>query len=263
MEIAELLLTGRVAVVTGGGTGIGRATAKLLAARGADVAIAGRTPETLEATAKEIWAESGRRCLVVKGDVTSPEDAARIVSSTVAELGRLDILVNNAGRPSHGLLRQMSPETWNQDLALNLSAAFYCSQAAFPHLRRGGHGAVINICSLGGTDGLTGMAAYSVAKAGLIMLSDVAAAEWGPLGVRVNTVTPGFTLTETAAAAFEKSGFDYMGASQAYPLRRPGKPEEVAEAVAFLASDAASYVTGENIVVGGGPTIGGMVAVDE
>lgn len=156
----------------------------------------------------------------------------------------------------------MTPETWQKDVALNLNAAFYCSQAAYPHLKASGEGTIVNISSLAGVHGTTGVGAYSAAKSGLQMFTRVASAEWGPQGIRVNAVACGMIATPLAQANWAKTGFDAAGACEAFPLRRPGRPEEVAHAVLFLASDAASYITGETLTVGGGPQLKGMIDTD-
>jgi NAD(P)-dependent dehydrogenase (short-subunit alcohol dehydrogenase family) len=255
-------LTGRVAIVTGGARGIGKAIALLLAKAGADVVIAGRRQEPLDDTATEIAKATGRRCIGVSTDVREAEQASALIDRTIAEFGRLDILVNNAGRGSHAPLRKMAAEVWDNDVSLNLNAAFYCAQAAYPHLSANGNGAIINISSLAGVHGTMGVGAYSAAKAGLQQFTRVAAAEFGPKGVRVNCVAPGMIATEIAQRGWAKTGFDAMAACQSFPLRRPGKPEEVAQAVLFLVSDAASYITGETLTVGGGPQLKGMIDTD-
>lgn len=255
-------LNGRVALVTGGGTGIGRATALLLAERGADVAVAGRRRDPLDATAAEIEA-LGRKALGIGADVRKVEDARAMIEAVIARFGQLDILVNNAGGAhGHVPLAKMDPAKWDRDVQLNLSAAMYCSQAALPHLKAR-KGCIVNISSLAGMHGTLGVGAYSAAKAGLQMFTRVCAAEWGPSGVRVNCVAPGMIATELARKNWEKTGFDANGASRAFPLRRPGEPQEVAQMVAFFASDAASYITGESVSVGGGPQLGGMIRTDD
>jgi len=256
-------LSGRVAVVTGGGTGIGRNTALLLAERGADVVVAGRKAEPLEEAASAIRA-LGRRALAVPTDVRKAEAAQALIDATIAEFGRLDILINNAGG-AHGHigLSKMDLSKWDSDIQLNLSAAQYCSQAAFPHLKKT-RGNIVNISSMAGVNGTQGVGAYSAAKAGLQMLTRVMAAEWGPRGIRVNCVAPGMTATEAAAEGWDKRGYDASAVAKvAFPLGRYGEMREVAQAIVFFASDAASYVTGETLAVGGGPPIKGMVEVDE
>ncbi|MFC0204931.1 SDR family NAD(P)-dependent oxidoreductase [Novosphingobium soli] len=260
--LQEFDLSGRVALVTGGGTGIGRAIALLLAKRGANVALAGRKRAPLDGVVAEVEA-LGRRGLALEADVRELARAQAMVESAATHFGRLDILVNNAGGAhGHVGLAKMDPAKWDRDLQLNLSAAMYASQAAFPHLRRH-RGSIVNVSSVAGMHGTQGVAAYSAAKAGLQMLTRVAAAEWGPAGVRVNAVAPGMTATEKARAGWEKTGFDADSAAHVFPLGRYGLPEEVAQVVAFLVSDAASYVTGEAIAVAGGPVLGGMVKVDD
>lgn len=256
-------LNGRVAIVTGGGSGIGKVAALLLAEAGADLVIAGRKQERLDTAAAEIVAETGRRCIGVSTDVRDPDAAKALIDAALAEYGRLDILINNAGRGTHAPLRTMTAEAWNNDVALNLNAAFYCAQAAYPHLRAHRNGAIVNISSLAGVNGTMGVGAYAAAKAGLQQFTRVAAAEFGPHGVRVNCVAPGMIATELAQKGWAKTGFDASAACQAFPLRRPGTPEEVARAVLFLASDAASYITGETLTVGGGPQLKGMIDTEE
>jgi NAD(P)-dependent dehydrogenase (short-subunit alcohol dehydrogenase family) len=255
-------LGGRVAIVTGGGTGIGRATALLLAERGAAVAVAGRRREPLDSAVDEIEAAGGK-ALAIEADVRKPESAQAMVEAVMAGLGRIDILINNAGGAhGHVPLAKMDLAKWDRDIQLNLSAAMYCSQAALPYLKAS-KGCVVNISSLAGMHGTQGVGAYSAAKAGLQMFTRVCAAEWGPAGVRVNCVAPGMIATELAMRNWEKTGFDAMGASRGFPLRRPGEPREVAQMVVFFASDASSYITGESVSVGGGPQIGGMIRVEE
>ncbi len=258
----EFDLAGRVAIVTGGGTGIGRATALLLARRGADVAVAGRKLEPLERTAAEIREGHGRRSLGVPADVRQPDQTQALVDRVAAEFGRIDILVNNAGGAGrHMALAKLPAAAWDRDVQLNLSAAHYCAQAAFAHLKAS-KGCIVNISSLAGMHGTKGVGAYSAAKAGLQMLTRVLAAEWGPHGIRVNCVAPGMIATELARAGWEKQNFDAMAACKDFPLRRYGEANEVAQAIAFFASDAASYITGETLAVCGGPQIKGMVEVE-
>ena len=258
----EFDLSGRVALVTGGGTGIGRATAILLAERGADVAICGRRADKLD-EAVERLRETGRRAIAVAADVRKPEDCQRLVDSVVAEFGRLDILINNAGGAhGHTPLARMDLAKWDRDVQLNLSAAMYCSQAALPHLRES-QGCVVNVSSLAGVNGTAGVGAYSAAKAGLQMFTRVSSSEGGAYGVRVNCIACGMIATEAARKGWEKSGFDAAGASaRSFALGRYGEMREAAQAIVFMASDASSYVSGETLAVGGGPKLGGMIALD-
>ncbi|TCM22279.1 3-oxoacyl-[acyl-carrier protein] reductase [Novosphingobium sp. PhB165] len=255
-------LTGRAALVTGGGTGIGKEVARLLAQRGADVMLVARRADRLEAAAREIAEETGRRVASLSCDVTDADAATAMVQEAADRLGRLDVLINNAGMSSFSALSKMAPELWDKDVRLNLNAAFYVSHAAIAHLKAHGNGAVVNVSSLAGINGTVGCGAYSAAKAGLQMFTRVAAAEWGPAGVRVNCVAPGMIATELAKRGWAKVGFDATDACKVFPLRRPGTPLEVAQAIAFLASDAASYNTGETLTVGGGPQLKGMIDAD-
>jgi NAD(P)-dependent dehydrogenase (short-subunit alcohol dehydrogenase family) len=256
-------LSGRVAVVTGGGTGIGRDTALLLAERGADVVVAGRRAEPLEEAAAAIR-KLGRRALPVPTDVRKAEAGKALIEAAIGEFGRLDILINNAGGAhGHVGLAKMDLAKWDRDVQLNLSAAMYCAQAAYPHLRKT-RGNIVNISSMAGVGGTQGVGAYSAAKAGLQMLTKVMAAEWGPSGIRVNCVAPGMTATEAAELGWEKRGYDAAAAAkESFSLRRYGAMREVAQAIAFFASDAASYITGETLAVGGGAKIGGMISVED
>ena len=254
--------SGKVVVVTGGGSGIGEVTATAFLHAGAKLAIAGRKADRLEAAAAKMRAESGGEVLCVPTDVRIQKDCQAMVAAVVAKFGRLDVLINNAGGGWHAPLRSMTAEAWNRDIGLNLNSAFFCSQAAFPHLKASGNAAVVNISSLAGVNGTMGVGAYSAAKAGLQMLTRVASAEWGPHGIRVNAVACGMIATPLAKANWAKTGFDATGACTAFPLRRPGEPEEAAQAVLFMASDSASYITGETLTVGGGPQLKGMIDVD-
>lgn len=256
-------LSRRVAIVTGGGSGIGRATARLLARRGADVAIAGRRPEKLELAAERIREESGRRCLAVPTDVRKPEQCLELMEKVAAEFGQIDILINNAGGAhAHVALSKIDLGKWDRDVQLNLSAAQYCSQAALPHLKKS-KGCIVNVSSLAGVHGTQGVGAYSAAKAGLQMFTRVASAEWGPAGVRVNCIACGMIATEAAREGWEKRGYDAMAACEIFPLGRYGEMDEAAQAITFFASDASSYITGETLSVGGGPQIGGMIVLEE
>jgi len=255
-------LAGRVAVVTGGGTGIGRVTAMLLAERGADIALAGRRPGPLDKVAAAIRETTGRRCISLPTDVRRADEARAMIEAVAHEYGRIDILVNNAGTPiQHMSLADMPAEIWELDVSLNLSAAQFCSQPALPYLSTSGNGAIVNVSSLAGVNGTMGVGAYSAAKAGLQMLTRVMAAEWGPRGVRVNCVAPGMIATETSQANWQEQNYDAMAACQSFPLRRYGESIEVAQVIAFLAADVSSYVTGETLPVGGGPQMSGKIDV--
>lgn len=248
-------LRGRVAIVTGGGEGIGQATAHLLARCGADVVIAGRTEATLLQTAREIADATGRQCLGVATDARDEDQVKRLVARTIEVFGRLDILVNCVGWSTHGPMSTMSTETWKGDFELNIDTSFFCAREAAQHFLAQGSGSIVNVSSVAGSDGVTGLGAYSSAKAALQMFTRVAAAEWGPQGVRVNCVAPGLIATDNAMKAFAAAKLDLEAICGRFPLRRAGTPEDVANAIVFLASDAAAYITGVTLLVNGGPTL--------
>ncbi len=259
----EFDLSGRVAVVTGGGTGIGRDTALLLAERGADVVVAGRRLEPLEEAAGKIR-KLGRRALAVPTNVRKPEECKALIEATIAEFGKLDILINNAGGAhGHVGIAKMDLAKWDRDVQLNLNAALYCSHAAYPYLKAS-KGCVVNISSQAGVGGTQGVAAYSAAKAGLQMLTKVMASEWGPVGIRVNCVAPGMTATEAAELGWQKRGYDAAAAAKdSFALKRYGTMREVSQGIVFFASPAASYITGETMAIVGGSKIGGMISVED
>jgi 3-oxoacyl-[acyl-carrier protein] reductase len=248
----------RVAVVTGGGTGIGAATAMLLAAQGADVAIAARTVPDLERTAERIEAQSGRRCLVVPTDVKDETQVVAMIERSANELGRLDILVNNAGGTRMGPLRSLPTKAWDASFDLNVRSAYVATREAGTHFLNQRSGAIVNVSSDAGTYGVRGGAHYSAAKAALQMFTEVTAAEWGSYGVRANCVAVGGIASERATAAWEVAGIDPAAIGEGAMLRRVGRPEEVAAAILFLVSDAASYVTAQTISVDGGHPMGGI-----
>ncbi len=245
----------KTVIVTGGGTGIGAVTAALFAASGAQVVIAARDSDRLTDRAEAI----GHGCVAIPADVTQEAQCQILIAKTAERFGKIDVLVNNAGGGRHAPITKFRTDKWLADFDLNIHSAFYCARAAAEHMIEAGHGAIVSISSLAGINGTMGVAPYSAAKAGLQMFTRVAAAEWGPKGIRVNCVAAGMIATELAQANWTKAGYDASSACQAFPLRRPGQPGEVAQAVLFLASDAASYITGETLVVGGGPQLKGMI----
>jgi 3-oxoacyl-[acyl-carrier protein] reductase len=251
-------LHGRVAIVTGGGTGIGAATAAVLAEHGADVAIAARTLQDLDRTAASIEAESDRRCLVVPTDVKDEAQVVRMVERTVAELGRIDILVNNAGGTRMGPLRDLPSKAWDASFDLNVRSAYVATREAGAHFLEQGSGVIVNVSSDAGLHGVRGGAHYASAKAALQMLTKVTAAEWGPHGIRANCVAVGGIATERASRAWEVAGIDPDAIGSGTMLRRIGRPDEVAAAILFLVSDAASYITAQTISVDGGHSMGGI-----
>ena len=268
----EIDLSGRVAIVTGGSRGLGRADALTLARAGADVVIADIQVESdsgegaarygalaqaarsqgivyTEQTAEEIRG-LGRQALAVRCDVTDRAQVAALVDTTVSELGGLDILVNNAGMLDHlGRLPDQAPELWERDLAVNLTGAFNCAQAVWPHLVERGWGRIVNMSSVAGTLGGFGQASYSTTKAGLLGLTRTLALEGARHGITCNAIVPGIIGTEAFRFGSEEMN-ERMARRTAF--RRPGEPQDVANAVAFLCSDLAAYVTGVGLNVSGG-----------
>jgi NAD(P)-dependent dehydrogenase (short-subunit alcohol dehydrogenase family) len=250
-------LSGRVALVTGGGTGIGAATAMLLAKHGADVAVAARTVADLERTAADIETASGRRCLVVPTDVKVEEQVAAMVDRTVSDLGRIDILINNAGGTRMSPLQDIPMRGWDSVYELNVRSAYVATREAGVHFRAQGSGAIVNISSDAGIHGVKGGAHYASAKAALQMFTKVTAAEWGRYGIRANCIAVGAIASERVVEAWKVAGIDQSQFARV-PLGRVGRPEEVAWAILFMASGAASYITGQTFAVDGGPNLGGI-----
>jgi 3-oxoacyl-[acyl-carrier protein] reductase len=248
---ASWTLAGKVALVTGASRGIGRATALLLAARGASVAINYAGNEAAARAVEASITAEGGRALVVGFDVSDPAAVDRGVDAVVKGLGALHILVNNAGISIDALLMRASPEDLARTLDVNLKGAFYCSKAASrPLLRARADGRIINVTSVIGEQGNAGQAMYAASKAGLIGLTKSLARELAPRGVTVNAVAPGFIATDMTDAAIKADARDAL--LKQIPLARIGGAEEIAEAIAFLAAPAASYITGHVLRVNGG-----------
>jgi len=253
-------LEGRTAFVTGGSRNIGRAIALAFAAEGADLVLNTRANrEELEAVAEECR-RRGARVVCVLGDIGDPDAVERMVREGLAGLGAIDVLVCNAAVRPHRPLTETSLEEWHRVLAVNLHSAFYLARAVVPGMRQRGRGSII---ALGGQSSLTGRpgtAAVTAAKTGLLGLVRALAAELGPDGIRVNMVVPGTIDTERRYAEwypeFREAGPGAPERLKRIPLGRLGRPEEIAEACLFLASDASAYVTGDTIRVMGGAVIG-------
>ena len=245
---------GRVAVVTGGGRGIGAATARRLAAEGAEVFVLEVDVASAEATAESIRAEGGR-AHAVSCDVSSRESVEAAVAAVVAAAGRLDVLVNNAGITRDNLLFKLSDEDWSAVIDVNLTSVFLMCRAVQAQMVPARYGRIVNLSSRSAL-GNRGQANYAAAKAGIQGLTATLAIELGPFGITVNAVAPGYIATPMTAATAERVGVDpeehQRLAAERTPLRRVGRPEEVAAVIAFLASDDASYVSGQTLYVNGG-----------
>lgn len=252
----QLNFTGRVAIVTGGATGIGYATALQLARLGASVVICSRTVDELEAAASRIAQESGSRCLAVPTDVKNEDAVIALIQRTIDEFGRVDVLINNAGGTRMGPLESIPTKGWDSIFDLNVRSAYFATREAGRHMMAQKSGAIVNISSGAGETGVRGGAHYSAAKAALQMFTRVTAAEWGKHGIRVNCVAAGAIASPRVLEAWKVAGLEDMG--KAIPLRRTGTPDEMANTIVFFASDAASYITGQTIGVNGGPALGGI-----
>lgn len=240
-------LTGRVAFVTGAARGIGLAIATALGQRGARVALADVDLPALETAAQSL----GERAMAVEADVSRQADVRRAIGRTVERFGGLDILVNNAGICPLRDFSEVTEEEWDRVMAINLKGAFFCCQAALPHVRKSGErGRVVNISSVAGqSGGVLAPIHYSASKAGLIVLTKTLARILAPDHATVNCVAPGTTATELTAAWAEAL---QERVRSAIPLGRFGQPEEIAEAVCFLVSDKAGFITGATLDVNGG-----------
>jgi NAD(P)-dependent dehydrogenase (short-subunit alcohol dehydrogenase family) len=250
-------LTGKVALITGGGSGIGEAVARRFVAQGAKVGIIGRRAAPLQALAKEIGA------LALPGDVSDQASVDDAVAKLVKEYGGLDIVVNNAGISVVASFEDLDDAGWNSVMETNLNGTRRAARAAVPHMRKRGGGAIVNISSIGSLFASRNNAAYTTAKAGLNGLTMALARDFGPENIRVNAICPGWVDTPMLAGLL-----DFMSAQrkitkdevrallvQFNPLNRLGKPDEIAKCVEFLATDASSFVTGTTLLVDGGQAI--------
>src|SRR6478736_2062394 len=268
----DIDLSGRVAFVTGGSRGLGRADALTLARAGADVVVADLLVESelseetdrygalatvarqqglvhTEETVEEIR-RMGRRAIAVRCDVTDRAQVDAAIERAVAELGSVDILVNNAGTLDHAAqFQHQSPELWERDLRVNLTGAFNCAQSVWPHMREQRWGRVVNMASVAGTLGGFGQASYSTTKAGLLGLTRTLAMEGARYGITCNAIVPGVIGTEAFNMANAEMNERIVKRTA---LKRPGEPQEIANAIAFLCSDLASYITGVELNVSGG-----------
>ncbi|MEC9377987.1 MAG: 3-oxoacyl-ACP reductase FabG [Candidatus Latescibacterota bacterium] len=245
-------LSGKIAIVTGGSRGIGRAIALRLAASGADVAVCARNAEAAAETATLV-AQVGARSLARSVDVTDAEQVGDLVKEVSDQLGGPDILVNNAGITRDNLLMRMKEEDWDAVLETNLKGAFTCSKAVARPMMKARSGRIISISSVVGIVGNAGQANYAASKAGLIGFSKSLARELASRNITVNVVAPGFVPDTGMTGDLTEAAVEGMMTN--VPLSRPGTPEEVADAVEFLASDRSAYVTGQVLAVDGGMTM--------
>lgn len=248
----DFSVAGKVAIVTGGSKGIGRAIALALAEHGADVAIVARGAEALAATRAEIEA-LGRRCIGIAANMAVEDEWSRVVNETLAAFGGVDILVNGAAVDSgYGPAEATDSKRWDLVMRVNVKAPFMLSTLCLPSMRSRGGGSIIHITSNEGLRPTYGMCAYAVSKGALVTLTQQNGKEWAPTGVRVNCIAPGLVRTEMAAPLvdlFEKQG------TFPNPMKRVGEPDDIAGVALWLASPAGRYATGQNFTVDGGEMV--------
>ena len=248
---------GRSAIVTGGGRGIGRAITLALARQGCHVAILDLIEENAQSVKKEVEA-LGRRALALRVDLTQQSQVEQAVAKVLAEFGQIDILVNNAGWDKLEPFLESQPETWEKIIAINLKSVLYTAKAILPHMVSRGSGKVVSIGSDAGRGGSTGEAVYAATKGAIIAFSKSLAREMARYKINVNVVCPGLTetpLLQEVRDTSEKAHKIVDAITRAIPLGRVGAPEDIANAVAFLASPAADYITGQTLSVSGGLTM--------
>lgn len=244
------LLEGQRAVITGGGSGIGRATARRMADEGASVAVIDINGDA----AHEIAAEIGGSAHVA--DVTDADGLRGAVDAASAAMGGITIMFNNAGVGNQSPLHEWAPEEWDRMLAVNLTGVYLGFRAAVPHIRASGGGSIVSTASISGTRPAAGEAPYAAAKAGVAAITASAALEYGP-GIRVNAVSPGMVLTALTEPLLQFLPHERARFERTTPLGRIGEPDDIAGVVVFLCSDLARFITGQNIVVDGGMTLHG------
>lgn len=242
-----------VVLITGGGTGIGRAAALLLVKHSAAVAVMGRRPAPLETVVREVTGDGGR-ALALPADVTRQDDVASAVARTLEAFGRIDVLVNNAGTAAPAaLLHETQDEDWREMIDTHLTGAFRMTRAVLPHFIERGRGVIVNVSSIAAMVGMPRMSAYAAAKSGLIALTRSVAVEYGPLGIRCNCICPGTVLTPMTEGCLDHEDRRRRVVG-CIPLGRVAEPSEVARAILYLGSDASSFANGAVLPLDGGYT---------
>ena len=249
MTEQQLPLAGKIALITGSGQGIGRATAQRLAQSGADIVINYRSNADAAREAQASIEALGKRCVAIQADVSQEEDVTRLFAEANEKLGPIAILVNNAGTTRDKLILQMSLADFEHVLQTNLRSAFLCTKAALRNMMKARWGRIVNVSSVGGLLGGAGQANYSASKAGIIALTLSTAREMASRNITANAIAPGFVLTELTSTLTEQQR-KYM--LDITPLGRPGTAEEIAAAINFLCSPEASFITGQILCVDGG-----------
>ncbi len=252
-------LSGRVAIVTGASRGLGQTFARALARAGADLAITSRSLESLRTFADEVQS-LGRRVVPLELDVRNEGSIRKMADAAHAEFGRLDILVNNAGCNVRKRAADVNWDDWNLVLDTNLRGAFFVAQAVARHMLPRGEGRIINVGSVTSVFGYAGLGPYGASRGGIRQLTMSLADDWGPHGITVNCLAPGWFKTDQNKVMYEDPEWvSYL--VERIPLRRPGKPQDLEGAVVFLASDASAYITGQTLLIDGGITTGSIRAL--
>jgi 3-oxoacyl-[acyl-carrier protein] reductase len=260
----DLGLRGKKAIVTASSQGIGKACALELAREGADVLMCARGEAALEAAREEVARAGGGRAVAVRADLSEPRDIDAVIAAAVREFGTVNVLVTNAGGPPSGRFEEFDDEAWAKAVALNLLSVVRLNRAVIPVMRRTGGGSIVNLASISVKEPIRGLVLSNAVRAGVAGLSKTLATELGPDGIRVNVVCPGYTatdrMTELMAARAGREGKPYEEIARSFhksvPLGRFAEPSDIARMVAFLASDAAAYVTGVTVQVDGGAVRG-------
>lgn len=248
--MSQFELTDKVAIITGGGTGIGQAIALEFVKAGANVVIASRKQSNLDSTVEKIKA-LGKTALAIATDIRLPEQVDDLIKQTVDKFGRVDIMVNNAGASFMSPVEEMTPNGWDTIININLKGTFLCCRAAGKVMIEQKSGKIINVASTAGVNGSPRMAHYGAAKAGVINFTKSLATEWAPYNINVNCITPGLIETEGVKTQMNLDPQAIEEQKKLPLLRRPGQPEDIAFTAIFLASEASKFLTGENIIVRG------------
>ena len=254
MVLDKFSLAGKVAIVTGGGQGLGKVFCHAFAEAGADLVVAELNPETGPQVEEEMKAK-GRRALFVQTDVTDSDSVDEMVQRAVVDMGQVDVLMNNAGIVKWGEAENVTDEDWLAVVDVNLNGLFYCARAVGKHMVAHRAGSIVNIASMSGIicNRPQPQASYNCTKAAVMHLTKSLAVEWAPHGIRVNAMSPGYMGTAMAKPFFEDPQYGGVWIDM-IPMKRPGEPEELGPVAVFLASDASSYMTGHTLVIDGGYT---------